>query len=52
MIVIDENQVASGAWMEEGRGRTDVEVNLPLLRHMILNNIRAYNKKHHEEFGE
>ena len=52
MIVIDYNQVAIGAFMAEVRGRTDVEVNLPLLRHMILNTIRAYNKKHHEEFGE
>ena len=52
MIVIDYNQVAIGAFMAEVRGRSDVEVNLPLLRHMIVNTIRAYNKKHREEFGE
>ena len=51
MIVIDYNQVAIGAFMAEVRGRTDVEVNLPLLRHMIVNTIRSYNKKHREEFG-
>ena len=51
MIVIDYNQVAIGAFMAEVRGRSDVEINLPLLRHMILNTIRAYNKKHREEFG-
>jgi len=52
MIVIDYNQVAIGAFMAEVRGRSDVDVNVPLLRHMILNTIRAYNKKHREEFGE
>ena len=51
MIVIDYNQVAIGAFMAELRNRSDVEVNLPLLRHMILNTIRSYNKKHREEFG-
>ena len=51
MIVIDYNQVAIGAFMAEIRGRTDVEINLPLLRHMIVNTIRSYNKKHREEFG-
>ena len=51
MIVIDYNQVAIGAFMAEIRNRSDVDVNLPLLRHMILNTIRAYNKKHREEFG-
>ena len=39
MIVIDYNQVAIGAFMAEIRGRTDIDVNLPLLRHMILNTI-------------
>ena len=52
MIVIDYNQVAIGAFMAEIRNRSDVEVNLPLLRHMILNTIRSYNKKHREEFGD
>jgi len=52
MIVIDYNQVAIGAFMAEVRGRSDIDVNLPLLRHMILNTIRAYNKKHRDEFGE
>lgn len=51
MIVIDYNQVAIGAFMAEIRNRSDVDVNLPLLRHMILNTIRSYNKKHREEFG-
>ena len=52
MIVIDYNQVAIGAFMAEIRGRTDVDVNLPLLRHMILNTIRSYNVKHKDKYGE
>ena len=52
MIVIDYNQVAIGAFMAEVRGRTDIDVNLPLLRHMILNTIRSYNKRHRDEFGD
>ena len=52
MIVIDYNQVAIGAFMAEVRGRTDIDVNLPLLRHMILNTIRSYNKKHKDKYGE
>ena len=52
MIVIDYNQVAIGAFMAEVRNRPEADVNLPLLRHMILNTIRAYNKKHRKEFGD
>ena len=52
MIVIDYNQVAIGAFMAEVRGRTDIDVNLPLLRHMILNTIRSYNKRHRDEYGD
>ena len=52
MIVIDYNQVAIGAFMAEIRGRTDIDVNLPLLRHMILNTIRSYNVKHKNKYGE
>jgi hypothetical protein len=52
MIVIDFNQVAISNMMAELGGRTDVEVNLPLIRHMIINSIRSYKKKFGEEFGE
>ena len=37
MIVVDYNQTAIGSFMAEARGRADVEPNLPLLRHMIVN---------------
>lgn len=52
MIVVDYNQTAIGSFMAEVRGRTDVEPNLPLLRHMIINTIRSYNRRWGNEFGE
>ncbi len=52
MIIVDYNQTAIGSFMAEVRGRTDVEPNLPLLRHMILNTIRSYNKRWREEYGD
>jgi len=54
MIVIDFNQVAIASLMGEmsGRGGKDVDVNLPLLRHMILNVIRSYKSKFSQEFGD
>ena len=54
MMVIDFNQVAIAAFMGEmgHRGGADVEVNLPLLRHMILNTIRTYKNKFSDEFGD
>jgi hypothetical protein len=38
--------------MAELQGRTDVEINLPLLRHMIVNSIRGYKKKFGEQYGD
>ena len=35
-----------------GRSGKDVDVNVPLLRHMILNVIRSYKNKFSEEFGD
>lgn len=52
MIVVDFNQTAISTFMAEVRGRTDVEVNVPLLRHMIINAIRSYKVKFGNEFGE
>lgn len=52
MIVVDYNQTAIGSFMAEVRGRTDVEPNLDLLRHMILNSIRSYKMKWGDEFGD
>lgn len=52
MIVVDFNQTAISSMMAELGGRRDVEVNLPLIRHMIINAIRSYKKKFGNEFGE
>ncbi len=52
MIVVDFNQVAISSMMAELGGRRGVEVNLPLIRHMIINAIRSYKKKFGAEFGD
>lgn len=52
MIVIDYNQTFISNFMAETRGRTDVDINVDLLRHMILNQIRGYRKRFGNEYGE
>ena len=52
MIVVDYNQTAIGSFMAEAKGSGSVEPNLDLLRHMIINSIRSYNKRWSPEFGE
>ena len=52
MIVIDFNQIAISTFMAEVGGRSDVEVNIPLLRHMIINTIRSYHVKFGAEYGQ
>ena len=50
MIVVDYNQTAIGSFMAEAKGSGNLEPNLDLLRHMIINSIRSYNKRWGEEF--
>jgi hypothetical protein len=52
MIIVDYSQTAISNFMAEIGGRTDIEVNVPLLRHMIINSIRGYKKKFGAEYGE
>jgi 5'-3' exonuclease len=52
MIVVDFNQTAISNLMMEVGGRNDIEIQVPLLRHMILNSIRSYKKKFGAEYGE
>jgi 5'-3' exonuclease len=52
MIVVDFNQTAISNLMWEVGGRNDVEIQVPLLRHMILNSIRSYKQKFGKEYGE
>jgi 5'-3' exonuclease len=52
MIVVDFNQTAISNLMMEIGSRNDIEVQVPLLRHMILNSIRSYKQKFGKEYGE
>ena len=52
MIVVDYSQTAISNLMAEIGGRTDIEIQVPLLRHMILNSIRGYKQKFGNEFGQ
>jgi hypothetical protein len=38
--------------MAEVGGRNDIEIEVPLLRHMIINSIRGYKQKFGEKYGE
>jgi hypothetical protein len=52
MIVVDFSQLAISTLMVELKGATDVEISLPLVRHMILNTLRSYKVKFGKEFGQ
>ena len=51
MIVVDYSQTAISNLMMEIGNRKDVEIQVPLLRHMILNSIRSYKQKFGKEYG-
>jgi len=52
MIVVDFNQTAISNLMAEVGGRNDIEIEVPLLRHMIVNSIRGYKQKFGKTYGE
>lgn len=52
MIIVDYNQTAISNLMAEIGGRTDIEINVPLVKHMIVNSIRGYKAKFGDEYGE
>ena len=52
MIIVDYSQVSISALMAELGGRTDVEIQKDLIRHMIINNLRSYRQKFKDEYGE
>lgn len=52
MIVIDFSQTIISTLMAEIGGRSDIEISVPLLRHMVINNIRGHKQKFGSEFGE
>ena len=52
MIIVDYSQVSISTLMAELKGHTDVEINVPLVRHMIVNALRSYKVKFGAEFGQ
>lgn len=52
MMIVDFNQTAISNLMAEVGGRNDIEIEVPLLRHMIVNSIRGYKQKFGPKYGE
>lgn len=52
MIIVDYSQTIIATLMAEVGGRTDIEVSVPLLRHMVLNALRAYKQKFGADYGD
>ena len=51
MILLDFSQIVISNLHAELQGQTDVEINLPLLRHMVINTIRSLKVKFSREYG-
>lgn len=52
MIIVDYSQTIISNLMAELGGRKDVDLEINLLRHMVLNTLRSYHTKFKREFGE
>ena len=52
MIIVDINQIMISNLMVQISGRNAVDLNEELVRHMVLNSLRAHNKKFRKEYGE
>lgn len=52
MIIMDFSQVVISTIMAELGNKKGVDLEKDLLRHMILNTIRSYKKKHGAEYGD
>lgn len=52
MIIIDYSQTIISNLMAEIGGKKDVELDVNLLRHMVINTIRSHYSKFKEEYGE
>jgi len=51
MILIDLSQImVASTMMSMGKDQTQVDINM--IRHMILNSLRMYRQKYHVEYGE
>ena len=52
MIIVDINQIMISNLMVQISGRNAVDLKEELVRHMVLNSLRAHNKKFRKEYGE
>lgn len=52
MIIVDYSQTIISNLMAELGGRKDVEIEVNLLRHMVINTIRSHHVKFKDEYGE
>ena len=52
MILVDLNQIMISNLMVQINGRQAVELSEDLVRHMVLNSLRAHNKKFKKEYGD
>ena len=52
MIIVDINQIMISNLMVQINGRNAVELREDLVRHMVLNSLRAHNKKFRKEYGQ
>lgn len=52
MIIVDYSQTIISNLMAELNGRKDVDVEINLLRHMVVNTIRSYHVNFKDQYGE
>ena len=52
MIIVDINQIMISNLMVQINGKNAVELSEDLVRHMVLNSLRAHNKKFRKEYGQ
>jgi 5'-3' exonuclease len=52
MILVDLSQISIAAIMAALGKHTNSEIELPIIRHMILNTVRSINSKFRDEYGE
>lgn len=52
MIIVDYSQTIISNLMAELGGRNDVEIEVNLLRHMVINTIRSHYTRFKEDYGE
>ena len=51
MILIDLSQIMVASTMMS-MGKEQSQVDIDMVRHMVLNSLRMYRSKYHEEYGE